>query len=272
MSKIIAGELRIWTDGKQAHACIDAETSAGPVLFQASVPLALVRAKVLRSLSRRGYPVASRARKTEAIVGFFGRRLALRRLARAVPRAFVPGGLTSHLSVRRFAARRLPGLPGRLLGAPERFSPSARLLPPVSPAGLPEEPIEGVGYRELVGVAPVAIAAVTATPKVMAGAKLLSAAATNPKALAQVKRITSLAKAGSPAGKAALNTLKKANIFRKRKRAAAAVAAAAVPASAALAVRSATARSVTPAPSVPPPPRGQKKRRRFFSNWQRGVE
>jgi hypothetical protein len=271
MSKVISGELRIWTDGKQAHACIDAETSSGPVLFQASVPLALVRAKVLRSLARRGYPVARGGRKTEVLVGFFGRRLALRRLARAVPRAFVPGGLATHLSLRRFAGRRLPGLPGRLLLAPERFSPSARLLPAASPVALAtDEPIEGVGYRELVGVAPVAVAAVTATPKIMAGAKLLSAAATSPKALAQVKRITSLAKAGNPAGKAALNTLKKANIFRKRKRAAAAVATA-VPASAALALRSPTARSVTPSPSVPPPPR-TKKRRRFFANWQRGVE
>ena len=217
----------------------------------------------------------SSGRKTEALVGFFGRRLALRRLARAIPKAFTPHGLATQLVVRRFPR----ALPAQMLLQPHRLvSPGHRLLdrlrgstapssPPAAPDdGADEGPVEGIGYRRhILGVAPVA--AVAAAPKVVAGAKLLTAAATNPKALAQVKKITNLAKVGNPAAKAALRTLRKANIFRRRRRAVA--AAAAVPAAAAAALRSGSARTMTPDQAAAS---AAKRVPRFFKNWHRGAE
>ena len=279
MARKATGELHLWTDAQQAHARIDAQTAAGPVLFQVSVPLALVRVRVLRALAARTGRRHRLPEKTEAMVGLFGRRLALRRLMSAVPGAFSPSGLAPHLIVRRFAGRTGPGQ--FLMRTHRRFSPGARVLSrfrsslgPSQLAEMSRHGIEGIGYQDSIGVVPV-VAAAAASPKIIAGAKLLSAAATNPKALAQVKRITSLAKAGNPVAKSALGTLRKANIFRKRR--AAVVAAKAAAPVAAVAVRPALAAAARPAPG-----RRTRRRkvvqavtdrgRRFFQNWQRGVE
>jgi hypothetical protein len=277
MAKKVRGELRLWTDAQQAHARIDAQTPAGPVLFQVSVPLAVVRVRVLRALAARNGRAPRLPETTDAMVGLFGRRLALRRLASAVPGAFSPRGLAPHLILKRFAGGTVPGQ--FLMRSHRLLSPGDRVLSrfrsslsPLQRPGLSGDGFEGVGYQDSIGVVPV-VAAAAASPKVIAGAKLLSAAATNPKALAQVKRITSLAKAGNPAAKSALGTLRKANIFRKRRQAAA------------VAAKSSTDATALARPALAAlPSAGRRTRRRkvvqavadrgrrFFQNWQRGVE
>lgn len=239
------GELRLWSDGKHAHARIDAETKAGPIVFLVSLPLALVRLRVLRALARQGRAVPQGLAASGEMVGLLGRRLALRRLARVVPR-----------QVTRLRLKRASGRP--------TASATSRDASNDTDDGV----VEGRGYDALLGLAPAAGVAVAATPKVLAGAKLLTAAATDPKALAKVAHIKHLAKAGSPAGKAALGVLKKAAIFRRRR-----AARGAVPAVAASAVRSGAARAVPVGPSsTSVPQRLASQGRRFFTNWQRGVE
>ena len=272
MAKKISGELRLWTDAQQAHARIDAQTPAGPVLFQVSVPLAVVRVRVLRALAAQTGRAHRLPEKADAMVGLLGRRLALRRLVSAVPRAFSPRGLAPHLILKRFAGGTVPGQ--FLMRSHRLLSPGDRVLSrfrsSLSPLQIPG--VEGVGYQDSIGVVPV-VAAAAASPKIIAGAKLLSAAATNPKALAQVKRISSLAKAGNPAAKSALGTLRKANIFRKRRQAAA------------VAAKSSTSATAVARPALAAlPAAGRRTRRRkvvqavadggrrFFQNWQRGVE
>jgi hypothetical protein len=268
------GEIKLWTDGDAARARIHAKTATGPLLLETSVPLAIVRAYVLRALAARGFPVQEvgpKAKATETIVGRFGRRLALRRLKRAVPAAFKPGGLAARLMVRQLRERGLPlaallsqGAPGAL---PARMALAAllsRRAPGVSSTAGTDN-IEGLGLHDMVGLpAPAA-----ASDKVRAGVRLLKAAATNPKALAKVKDIQALATAGNPAGKAALATLQAANRLRKRQ-----VQSRAVPAAAAQAVQSQRARHVPAgaAPASPARSAASSKVRRIFSDWQRGVE
>jgi hypothetical protein len=268
------GEIKLWTDGDAARARIHAKTRSGPLLLESSVPLAIVRAYVLRALAARGFPLhdaGPKAQAAETIVGKFGRRLALRRLKRAVPSAFKPGGLAARLLVKQLRERGLPlaallsqsAVPGVL---PTRLALQALLSrrAPGASSTAGTASMEGVGLHDVVGLrAPAVISS-----KVQAGVRLLKAAGSDPKALARIKNIRALATAGSPAGKAALSTLQAASRLRRRQ-----AQPAAVPAAAAQALQSSRARDVPRgAGGQPGRPTGPGPFRRIFRDWQRGVE
>lgn len=259
----VRGDIQVWIEGDKAHARIVANGPGGPIFLQASAPLAAVRAHVMRLVRARGVNVSGMGGSTDDLVGLFGRRMALRRLAKVAPVLFQPGGVAQHLAVQAMRKRRR-GKRRRVLPA----APTQRALPEPEPEPEEEEAmepmetddeVEGIGY-----VGANLQAKPASTRKVKAGLVLLSAAKTNPTARRKVRSIVELATRGVPQAQAALQALKVADQIRKGdghkplKKAHA---------------RKAALAAVTPRKPVGPAPETRPAARsKFFSSWQKGVE
>lgn len=117
----IDGDIKIWTDGDKACARLYADGPEGPIIVQASAPLAPIRRRVERAFARRGVDVSGDDPGYKATVDRLARRKALRRLAVVAPDAFKRGGLASYVArrelVKRRRRRRARAAAGKPMGA-----------------------------------------------------------------------------------------------------------------------------------------------------------
>lgn len=102
----IEGDIKVWTDGEKACARLFADGPEGPIIIQASAPLAPIRRKVARMFARRGVTVSGNDTAFKATVQQLGRRKALRRLQGMAPGAFRKGGLGPYLARQELRRRR----------------------------------------------------------------------------------------------------------------------------------------------------------------------
>jgi hypothetical protein len=102
----VNGEIKVWVDDKRACARLTADGKEGPVVVQASAPLALVRRHVRRKLAARGHEISGDHPGFNALVNGVARSTALHRLEKLAPALFVPGGVATYLALREVRRRR----------------------------------------------------------------------------------------------------------------------------------------------------------------------
>lgn len=100
------GDIRVWVDGQRACARLTAEGHDGPIVVQASAPLADVRRRVERRLQENGHAVSGDHPGFNALVNGVARSTALHRLEALAPALFVPGGVATFLAIRELKRRR----------------------------------------------------------------------------------------------------------------------------------------------------------------------
>ena len=248
----IDGDITVWVSNGYAFARLEAETKAGPIIVQASAPLAAVRQRLMNEagefvegegLDQVGEGEVHRVAKNAAVGN-------LRRLA---PYAFIPaGGLATYYGVRALRARRRRG--GGAPRPPEQEGPDT------------EEAVEGVeiGDAATNQAASLAVTVAKQDPRVRAGMFLLRRARKDPRARRRIRAINAHAAAGNPQAqrdRAALvraQRVRRAMALKQSKKdrgAARRLAAMKVPGPPTLATE------VTPS-----------RYRGFFAAWERGLE
>ena len=100
------GDIKVWVDDKRACARLTADGQEGPVVVQASAPLAMVRRRVKQALEARGSEISGDQPGFNALVNGVARSTALHRLERLAPALFVPGGVATYLALREIKRRR----------------------------------------------------------------------------------------------------------------------------------------------------------------------
>jgi hypothetical protein len=125
----IEGDIEVWTEGDVACARLKADTPEGPLVVQASAPLAPIRRRVAKDYARRGIEVSGEDPSYQAAVKRLARRKALRRLSMVAPTAFRRGGLASYVARRELARRRRRRLRLDRAGKPVGAKPIGRLQP-----------------------------------------------------------------------------------------------------------------------------------------------
>lgn len=117
----VKGDIRVWVDGERCCARLTADGRQGPIAIQACAPLAAVRRFVKRALAERGQEMSGAEPEFDALVGRVARRMAMGRLMRLAPAAFVPGGVGAAVATRELRRRRRARLraqpgPGKPVG------------------------------------------------------------------------------------------------------------------------------------------------------------
>ena len=102
----IDGDIRVWTDGDKACASLRANGPEGPIVVQASAPLAPIRKRLVRALARRGVSISGTEPGYGATVESIARKKALKRLRKMAPSAFGKRGIASYVARRELAKRR----------------------------------------------------------------------------------------------------------------------------------------------------------------------
>ena len=102
----IDGDIKVWTDGDKVCARLHADSPEGPIVVQASAPLAPIRQRVVRALARRGVTISGDEPGYGATIESIARRKALKRLRLMAPRAFSKRGLASFIARGELMKRR----------------------------------------------------------------------------------------------------------------------------------------------------------------------
>jgi hypothetical protein len=216
------GDIHVWTEKDKARATLTLMGPEGQVTITAEAPLAAARHYVERALAARGKNIAVMgADELGALADEVGRSRALRLLRKVAPALFLPAGYLTLAAARRLRRRRhrnrRPVTPwrGKRLGpAPQEPLPTEPQLEDEDQQAeereggaleqeAPEYEDEGQDQRNAaagIGAAQAGIPAVAlaASPQLQAGAALLSAAKTSPKAARRVHNIFRRARRGHP--------------------------------------------------------------------------
>ena len=102
----IDGDIKVWTDGDKVCARLHADSPEGPIVVQASAPLAPIRQRVVRALARRGVTISGDEPGYGATIESIARKKALKRLRLMAPRAFSKRGLASFIARGELMKRR----------------------------------------------------------------------------------------------------------------------------------------------------------------------
>jgi hypothetical protein len=191
------GNITVWVSNGYAFARLESETKAGPIIVQASAPLAVIRQRLM---DEQGDFVEGEGDHLvgEAEVHRAAKNAAVGNLRRLAPYALVPaGGLATYYGVRAMRRRR-HGRPG---------SPPPRELPE------DENSIEGaeIGDAAARQAGALALTVAKQDPKVRAGMFLLRRARKDPRARRKVKVIKARAAAGDPIAQRDQKTLVRAH-------------------------------------------------------------
>ena len=205
------GDIHVWIENGAAHATLTFEGEEGQVTISAETSLAAARQYVRQLLARRGEDFSGLGEeRLGQLTDQMGRSRALRLLRTMAPTAFIPGGHVTLAVARRLRGkRRRPAAPPR--GTHPGPAPVETLPPGPEPdddqddardddATASDETTRGsTGPAEAdVGAPAVPAAALAATPQLAAGAALISAARSNPKAARRIRDIFRRARAGNP--------------------------------------------------------------------------
>lgn len=238
------GDIKVWVEGQRACARLTAEGSEGPIVVQASAPLADVRRRVARKLHEHGHEVSGDHPGFTALVNGVARDTALHRLEMLAPALFVPGGVATFLAVRelrrrrraRAQAKQQQELAMKRFALADQQNDDRDLYDDDDRENHDEdddEPDQGddaygsslVGWNRprnrppgaRIGAAATdaALAVAQTTPQVRAGMTLLKLARRNPRARRHVATIVARAQDGDPRARAQVRVLAKAKRVEK---------------------------------------------------------
>lgn len=102
----IDGDIRVWTEGDKVCARLHANGPEGPIVLQASAPLAPIRKRLVRALARRGVTISGTEPGYGATIESIARKKALKRLRLMAPSAFSKRGLASYIARSELMKRR----------------------------------------------------------------------------------------------------------------------------------------------------------------------
>ena len=129
----IDGDIRVWKDGEKVRARLCADGPEGPIVVEASAPLAPIRRRIVRALARRGVAISGDEQGYGATIESIARKKALKRLRVMAPSAFSKRGLASYIArgelMKRRRRRRALARAGQPVGA--------KAIGPVPPGGPP---------------------------------------------------------------------------------------------------------------------------------------
>ena len=215
------GDIHVWIDNEMARATLTLTGPEGQVTIAAEASLAAARRYLHRILAARGEDLSGVGEeRLGELTDQIGRSRVVRLLRRIAPAAFIPGGLITLAVARRLARRRRRRGARPMRGKP--MGPALQEALPAEPGPEPEPEMEEeqyyeepegeapedeeateetAGYEQAgIGAAKSALpaAALAASPQLQAGAALLSAAKTSPKAARKIRGIFRRARAGHP--------------------------------------------------------------------------
>jgi len=197
----IDGDITVWVSNGYAFARFEGETKAGPVMVQASAPLAMVRQRLI---DERGNFVEGEGTHVvgEGEVQRVAKEAAVGNLRRLAPYALIPpGALATYYGMRALKRRRnRPGAP-----------------PPPAEGMEADEAVEGidVGAEASKQAASLALSVAQQDPKVRAGMFLLRRARRAPRARRKIRNIKAHAAAGNPQARRDHAALVKAQKVRR---------------------------------------------------------
>lgn len=182
----IDGDITVWVSNGYAFARLEAETKAGPIIVQATAPLAAIRQRLLNEAGEfvEGEGMAEVG---EAEVHRAAKNAAVGNLRRLAPYAFIPaGGLATYYGVRALQRRRR-----RRAGA---------MSPPPGDSPDADDAVEGteIGDAATNQAASLAVTVAKQDPRVRAGMFLLRRARKDPRARRRIRAINAHAAAGNP--------------------------------------------------------------------------
>jgi hypothetical protein len=249
----IDGDITVWVSNGYAFARLEAETKAGPIIVQASAPLAAVRQRLMNEAGEFVEGVGAEM-VGEAEVHRAAKSVAVGNLRRLAPYALLPpGALATYYGLRALKRRRQrPGAPPR---------------PPERDTSDDQDGVEGIeiGASSAANQATsLALSAATQDPKVRAGMFLLRRARKDPRARRKIRAIKAHAAAGNPRAQQDQAALARAQKVRQAM------------AADQRSKDSGAARRLA-ALKVPGPPMlasrmGPSRYRGLFAAWDRGVE
>jgi hypothetical protein len=244
------GDIHVWIDSEMARAQLTLVGPEGQVTISAEAPLAAARRYLHRILAARGENVSGVGEeRLGELTDQIGRSRALRLLRKVAPAAFIPGGLLTLAIARRLRRRRrrpVAPLRGKRIGPapPEALPPEPEYEPaeeqeyeepeyePSQDDDDPSDETSGVDevasyddtsgddHTALGASSAIPAAALAASPQLQAGAALLSAAKTSPKAARKIRGIFRRAKAGHPQAQKSARVLVAADKAQKEQSAA----------------------------------------------------
>jgi hypothetical protein len=129
----IDGDIRVWTEGDKVCARLHANGPEGPIVVQASAPLAPIRRRLVRAFARRGVTISGSEPGYGATIESIARKKALKRLQYMAPAAFSKRGLASYIARSELMKRRRRRKALARAGQPVGAKPIGP-VPPVGPA------------------------------------------------------------------------------------------------------------------------------------------